>query len=298
MEGEQFPSVYLEFPLIGTPFLDVTTLYSKLATGTCIDSDAVSGMGPLINWFADTCSELEDVCFGFELDTKNPALPRAAVHFQPVNHLELVEPFFSVLGEPDRAALYLDLEKRMPKGWSLSFFGLFRGRAGSPLRVCGYITAAEARACAANPSHIGDIFEEVGFKAYDDDMLERLSSIIGIAPKSIDFQFDVYDDGHFGETFAIDVQLAIEQPDEVRKSFAMGPASRVMGMLESWEVADGRWKLAADAAFARSIPVEADEGGVARYALSLMPQWVKARWTDGVLQPAKLYFYAYAGLLS
>jgi hypothetical protein len=28
-----------------------------------------------------------------------------------------------------------------------------------------------------------------------------------------------------------------------------------------------------------------------------MPQWVKARWIDGVLQPAKLYHIASAGLL-
>jgi hypothetical protein len=38
--GEQFPSVYLEFPLTGTPFLDVTMLYNRLPPHTRIASSA------------------------------------------------------------------------------------------------------------------------------------------------------------------------------------------------------------------------------------------------------------------
>ena len=37
MVGERFPSVYLEFPLLGAPFLDVTVLYAALEAGTRID---------------------------------------------------------------------------------------------------------------------------------------------------------------------------------------------------------------------------------------------------------------------
>ena len=44
--------------------------------------------------------------------------------------------------------------------------------------------------------------------------------------------------------------------------------------------------------------VELDGGDTCRYAFTLMPQWTKARWIDGVLQPAKLYLIAKAGMLS
>lgn len=297
MVGEEFPSVYLEFPLIGQPFLDITALYAKLAPGTRVDSEAAVETGPMLDWFADACSELEGVCCGFELDVKDPALPRAAVHFQPRSHTGLVEPFCAAIGEPSRAALYLDLAARMPKGWPLSFFGLFRGRAGSPLRVCGYLGAGEVRACADDPSRIAVAFDRVGFDAYDDVMLERISALMGAAPESVDFQFDAYDDGRVGDTFAVDVQFGIEQPEAVRASFEDGPAARVLGMLEGWGVADGRWRLAGDAAFARSVDVELEDDATGRYAFTLMPQWAKARWRAGVLQPAKLYLLAHAGLV-
>ena len=69
-----------------------------------------------------------------------------------------------------------------------------------------------------------------------------------------------------------------------------------MGLLESRGVADHRWQLGAQATFARAILVEMPDGSLNRYNFALMPQWVKARWTDGVLQPSKLYFPANAGL--
>ena len=297
MVGEEFPSVYLEFPLRGKPFLDVTALYDKLTAGTRVESNAAVGTGPLMDWFADASSKFDNISCGFELDVKDPSITQAAIHFQPRSHLELVEPFCASIGESRRVALYLDLAARMPQGWPLAFFGLFRGRAGSPLRVCGYLDEEEAQACVEDPGHIAAVFDQVGFEAYDDAMLARVSALLESAPKSVDFQFDVYDDGHIGETFAIDIQFGIEQPDDVRASFEDGPASRVLGMLERWGAADSRWRLAADAAFARSVDVDLGCGETGRYVFLLMPQWVKARWTAGDLQPAKLYHFAHAGLL-
>ena len=297
MIGQEFPSVYLEFPLIGQPFLDVTALYGSLTPGTYVDSEAAAGSEQMLDWFADACADIENVCCGFELDVKDPELPRAAVHFQPRGHLELVEPFCAAIGEPKRGELYLDLAERMPQGWPLSFFGLFRGRPGSPLRVCGYLDGEETEACAKDPSRIVAAFEQVGFSAYDDTMIERMAKLMGTASRSVDFQFDIFDDGSLGETFAIDIQFGIDQPETVSASFKEGPAFRALGTLESWGAADSRWKLAADAAFARSMNVELEDGGMGRYAFTLIPQWAKARWTAKTLQPAKLYFLAHAGLL-
>ena len=37
----------------------------------------------------------------------------------------------------------VDKAARMPEGWSLAFVGVFRGRSGSPLRICGYMSDEE-----------------------------------------------------------------------------------------------------------------------------------------------------------
>ena len=297
MVGERFPSVYFEFPLAGTPFLDVTLLYDRLPLGTRIDSAAFAGADAIVDWFAGVDTDLEDVCFGFELDTKEKELPAAAVHFQPRGHTELVRPFCEAAGEPWRADLYLGLGGHMPKGWPLSFFGMFRGCPGSPLRVCGYLDRGTKNACARNPERLARAFDGIGFVSYDDAMLAQATELMAIAPGAIDFQFDVYPDGHLGPTFALDVQFGIDQPENVRASFEGGPVADVLDTLETWGAADGRWHLAADAAFARALPVELDDGAQGRYAFTLMPQWTKARWTNRVLQPSKLYLLAHAGVV-
>ncbi|MBO4365264.1 MAG: hypothetical protein J5804_03100 [Eggerthellaceae bacterium] len=295
--GERFPSVYLEYPLAGDPFLDVTMLYSRLEPGTRVDSDMAVGTEAMFDWFIEAHDLHTDTCCGFEIDTKNPELPAAAVHFQPRSHTDMVAPFCEAIGEPQRAKLYLDLASRMPKTWQLSFFGMFRGRPGSPLRVCGYLGSDEIAACAANPRHIAGRFDDIGFTAYDDAMIDQVAQLMAAVPNSGDFQFDIYPDGSLGSVFAIDVEFGVEQPHAIRASFADGPCGRIMRLLESWGAADERWKLAADSAFACALPVELDDGTAGQYAFTLMPRWVKARWANGILQPAKLYHLAQAGLL-
>ena len=280
--GEEFPSCYLEFPLQGDAFLDVTVLYNKVTPGTHIDSPAAEGTNAMLDWFASAPLDHHRICCGYELDAHKDPLPKAAVHFQPREHLELVQPFCEAVGEAGRAELYLDLARRMPQGWPLSFFGKFRGRPNSPLRVCGYLDSGQKDACASDPQQLAQVFEEIGFTAYDDQMLSRVSTLMDIAPDVVDFQFDIFPDGSIGSTFAIDIQFGIERP---------------VGQLEQWGAADERWHLAADATFARALPIELDDGSYRRYAFTLMPHWIKARWTDGALQPSKLYCLAHAGLL-
>ena len=74
MVGESFPSVYLEFPLIGEPFLDVIVLYNSIAPGTRIESSAAADTAPIMDWFAKDCSEKEQISFGFELDAHEEVL--------------------------------------------------------------------------------------------------------------------------------------------------------------------------------------------------------------------------------
>ena len=300
VETEDFPSVYLEFPLVGEPSLDVTVLYGPKNPDAPIDSPAAAGTEELRAWFVDACSGYDSVSWGYELDTSKEPLPAAAIHFQPRQHTELVEPFFAAIGEPERAALYLDLAKRMPKGWALSFFGLFRGRPNSPLRVCGYLSSRAIQHCLQIPDRLQKVFERVGFHAYDDAMIEQVIAVMDAAPSTLDFQFDVWPDGSIGDTFALDIQFGIEQPEAVRKAFTTGESSRIMPLLESWGIVDKRWRLGVDATFALGVNVTPRDGkddGMDRYSFTLMPQWAKVRWKNGVLQPSKLYLLGKAGYM-
>ena len=296
MLGEEFPSVYLEMPLIGDPFLDVTILYAKIAPQTRVDSPAAGRHEAMFDWYAEVVTPAyEDVCCGFELDTSRASLPEAAVHFQPRIHTELVRPFCEAIGEPERADLYLDLVARMPAGWPLSFFGLFRGRPGTPMRVCGYLGDRARRSCANDPAHLAATFDQIGFTAYDDALLAQACELMASGLGSLDFQFDVYPDGHLSDVFALDLKFEIEKPEAVLRAFDDGPAGETMRLFERWGIADERWKLIPQAAFARSLPVETDDGGWYSYAFTLMPGWAKVRWSSGVLQPSKFYFLASAG---
>ena len=118
-----------------------------------------------------------------------------------------------------------------------------------------------------------------------------------VAPGTVDFQFDVFPDGSLGTTFALDIQFEIKQPKVVRASFGEGPAGRVMRLLQTWGLADERWRLVPQASFARSLPMALKDGSLGKYAFTLMPQWVKVRWTDCELQPSKLYHLARTSVL-
>ena len=291
---DTFPSVYLEFPLAGEPFVDVTFLYDELGPHTRIDSPVAGCHEQVLSWFARAAQEHPGIVCGFELDAREDVVPQAALYLQPRAHIELVRPFCVLVGEPERAGLYEDLARRMPQGWPLSFFGLFRGRSSSPLRACGYLSVAEKSACASDPAHLRDVFDVVGFVAYDDQMLAQARAVMEAAPAEVDFQFDVYPTGDLGPTFGIDVRFRPQRPKAMARVFGVGAGARVMDVLHACGVADERWRLVADASFAQALAVEREDGTQGELGLVLMPQWVKARWTGGVMQPVKVYHFANA----
>ena len=290
-----FPSVYLEYPLIGDPFLDITILYSEETDkGQRVNSPLADGTEAALDWFTSLDNSYGNTSFGYELDTKDPSLPIAAVHFQPRDHTELVDPFCQTVGEPERAHLYHGVNERLPQAWRLSYFGMFRGRPNSPLRVCGYLDGQEIQACA-DPNHLKSVFGAVGFTSYNKEMLEQASALIDGATQSADFQFDVYPDGTLGDTFAFDVSYEVQRSELVRENFETGKAGMLMRQLEQWGAADERWHHTSGTAFSRAIPLEREDGSFGRYQFIVQPQWEKVRWTACKLMPAKSYLFATAG---
>ena len=48
--GETFPNIYLEHPLAGDPFLDVTVVLGQIEPFTCIDSPAAGDHVTVMNY--------------------------------------------------------------------------------------------------------------------------------------------------------------------------------------------------------------------------------------------------------
>lgn len=289
-----FPDLYLEFPLLGDPFLDVTVLYSNISEDARIVSPFAAGTEQMLGWLAQVKSKYPDVCGGFEIDTKHSSRITAAVGFQPREHTELAMEFCEMIGEPQYGRLYEKMAGRMPTGWKPSYFGLFKGRPGSPLRIGGYMDQEQVASCLEDPDVLIRFFAAAGFTAYDAPMIREICSVLAVSPGSVEFQFDMYPDGNVGGNFAIATSFAIQQREAVLATFydSEGSGAKYTDLLQKWGIADERWKKGLEAVFARALPLK--DGAV---TFSVFPQWIKVRWTDKGLQPAKMYLLAKAGYI-
>lgn len=96
--GSSLPELYLEFPLAGDPFCDLTLLLGDNAPGCRMDSPIAAGTGPLLDFYAGVqanglCAKDGDgVSFGFEIDCSSSDPVAAGVYFQPRKRRELVRP--------------------------------------------------------------------------------------------------------------------------------------------------------------------------------------------------------------
>ena len=148
-------------------------------------------------------------------------------------------------------------------------------------------------ACIKDPGRIQNVFDRIGFRAYHSEMLLQLSELMAAAPDYLDFQFDVFPDGMFGDAFSLEVCFPFVQPKEMAAYLRNCKAAKFMNLLTGWKVADTRLVPALKMAFAGEIPVNET-----LYAYSVLPHWLKVRWIQGTLQPAKLYVLMSARLLS
>lgn len=286
--GGGYPHAYLEFPLLGNPGFDLLSVHRFVEPGARFAPGAGFGRQDLFDWFCGLRVSDGEVACGFELDTSSCETERAGVYLQQRTHTELVEPYLASIGEAERARSYLDVLERMPRGWPPAYVGLFPGRPGTPLRIGGYMSKPDLRRCASDPAHLGGRLRRIGFTAYDDEMLERCSALMRLAPAA-DFQFDIMPDGSLGSTFGLSLSFAKVRPREAKACMTDGYGARLMDVLQGWGLADDRWRLIADAVFARRAEFERDDGSTGQLALCVLLNYAKVKFVDGVAQPAKFY---------
>ena len=296
--GDGYPIAHLEFPLLGEPCLDLLSVHGKVPLGAKFADGAGYGRQAMFDWFAETGTDphADDVSVGLELDLSAGETQTVGVYLQQRKHTELVVPFLGSIGEATRAQSYLETLERMPQGWPPSYVGLFPGREGTPLRIGGYMGRDEHARCAEDPAYLGDRFRDIGFTAFDSDMLNRCSDFMRLAP-SIDFQFDIMPDGSLGDTFGLSLSFNETMPREAYECMSSGYGAKLMQVLQGWGLADDRWKTIAGAAFARHVGVEGKDGAEERFALCVRFNYAKVKFTSCEPRPAKFYLTCVAGEL-
>lgn len=292
--GKQYPVVHIEFPLLGEPCFDLLTSPGMVEAGDRFAPGAGFGHQATFDWYASVCEQYGALGCGFELDLSAGETERAAVYFQQFEHYELVEPFLATVGEAERARDYHNILNRMPKGWPPAYVGLFPGRPGTPMRMGGYLDLNELTRCGEDPSHLGECFRQIGFSAFDDTMLVRCTELIRLAPL-VDFQFDITTEGRLGNTFGLSLGFSTVAPREAKECMESGYGTQIMQMLQGWGLADDRWKLVADAAFARHVGYTRDDGSEGRFALCTRFNFAKVKFKACEAQPAKFYLTCDAG---
>ena len=294
--GNEYPTFYLEFPLMGKPCFDILSVYGKPEPGAKFEEGAGFGYQGMIDWFSGVDTGEETASCGIEIDTSSGETEKAGVYLQQRTRHDLVAPFLESVGEAGRAKSYQDVLARMPKGWPPAYVGLFPGREGTPLRIGGYMNRSEQALCVEDPAHLARCFDEIGFSAYDDDMLARCAEFMRTVP-AIDFQFDIMPDGSLGDVFGLSLSFNEAKPRIARECMATGYGAELMEKLQSWGLVDDRWKLIADATIARHVPIELEDGSEGRFALCVQFNYAKVKFKNCVPQPAKFYFACKAGLL-
>lgn len=183
---------------------------------------------------------------------------------------------------------YMDALGCMPEGWPPAYVGIFLGRPGTPLRIGGYLGKHEHARCAGDPACLAARFDAIGFCAYDAPMLERCAKFMALAP-SVDFQFDIMADGTLGDTFGLSLSFNEARPHQARECMEGGYGARICSLMQDWGLADDRWRLLADAAFARHVGFEREDGTEGRFALCVLFNYAKVKFTACEARPAKFY---------
>ena len=137
--GDECPVVYLEIPLSGKPYCDMTALLSSIPADAAFAPGRGYGLERVFRWWR---SRPEPVgCCGVEVDVKGDGPLRAAAILQHDGKRDQIEPFLHTLGAGDRLADYFAFCERLPGDWSDVYVGVFTGRprasvgAASPGRI-------------------------------------------------------------------------------------------------------------------------------------------------------------------
>ncbi len=171
-----------------------------------------------------------------------------------------------------------------------SYIGLFPGRAESPMRIGGYMSAKTSEALAESPDLLRKSFEAAGFPAYNDEMLSICRDLYSVAGL-MHFQFDIYPDGSLGDTFGLDISLLHIKPAEADEWLMDERKNGIFTKLKDYGLIDERYKKLAGASFVKGISAAKKDGSTGVLILSNRFSYVKVKFRAGAPVTTKLFLH-------
>ena len=288
LAGEEFPVIWFEIPLLDEPRFDLHVALSRgaLRGDVRFDPGAGNGYDELMRWYAE--EEEGGGGLAFAYDVSEGRIDDPAIHVN-INLVPLddMERFFDLAAGDGAARLYANFASRLPQGWHLLYTGVHPGRPGAPVRVDCTPSAELQEAYAADVSLLEADLRACGFTAVG-PALRDFATLILDSPFGLELQFDVMRDGSVGSTLGMSACFPFSAPDALRSLFGKGgSAEALLREVERRGLADDRWRLIPDAAFAKLVPID----GVP-LVLYCAPTFLKLRMRDGKPFDAKVYLRA------
>lgn len=300
--GSGFPGFWMEAPLIGKAEFDLHVYFDrpKLAPGDTFLRGDGYGMQKIFDWYINR--ETGGVGLGFAHDLRGTgddapgSLPATYIN---VNNAPLDDMFgfFESAGMPEAAMRFRSLALSLPKEWRVWYMGIFAGREGVPVRAGSFVASEAQQAYAQDVSLFEKDLRATGFTAIDDDMLDKLHKLAQL-PLQLEIQLDKLEDGSVSDVLSVSLATRTPGPKKTRESFRGGEGQQAMELLESWGIADARWREIPDASLGKLLPMGAfdvsdlqagSEKLPSGVLMSSTPSFIKVKWADGKLGPAKVY---------
>lgn len=286
--GAAFPELWFELPLAGDPWFDLHVLTARedVSPNMTFAPDSFGGCGDAFAWFAQQERGVRQLALSYDVssgDIAHPAVQLLVGTDDPECHAG----FLTAAGRPDAAEAYRRFAARLPRGWFACYAGVFPRRPEVDLRVECIPDARLQQAYAADSSLLKADLAQLGMEEFGDTLLPRCQELAQ-QPFELEFQFDVTRAGAAGSTFAASLRFGAPSEASSGSSFdPKGAAGELMKLLESWGLADERWRLLAGTMFAKRMARQGRQGLLYAY-----PAFIKLRWRNGKPVDAKTYLIA------
>ena len=200
---------------------------------------------------------------------------------------EMTCDFLAAVGRPDASSAYRAFAGRLPRGWFACYAGVFPARSVPFLRVECIPKPGLQRAYAEDPALLEAHLRQAGLTEPGDTLVDRCQLLAG-TPFQLEFQFDVTPEGAAGPTFSASVRFAQPPGACGTESFDPdGAAGDLMRQVETWGLADCRWRQLAGTAFVKRVKAAGESCLIYCY-----PAFLKLRWRGGEPLDAKAYLVA------
>ena len=284
---DAFPELWFELPLAGEPWFDLHALTSRsdLQPGMTFSAERTGGYPLPFEWFAQQ-KDVRQLALSWDVGSRGATSPAIQLLMGRRN-LDESSAFFDVVGRPEAISGYRTFVKGLPQGWFACYAGTFPNRADAPLRVECIPTPEQQKAYAHDVSLLEADLRHVGLTDLGDTLLPRCQQLAA-TPYQLEFQFDITSEGTAGRTFGASVRFAPPTKGDLPKTFDPSrEAGPLMEAVESWGLADERWRLLQITAFSKRVSM-----GDESLLLFCFPAFIKLRWRDGAPVDAKTYLMA------